>query len=143
MTQQERSRRSRSFAARLSSRGDGADGDSWPSDWAVEDRIAERLTDEGFRAEEFPGIVFRTGPTERRGGLAAGARCVWEIVRALKGAVAQSPANPIEVIAEATGLPRNRLELAASYYAAYPGEIDDRIRPDEEAAERAGSGRSG
>lgn len=68
---------------------------------------------------------------------------MWEIVRALKGAVAQSPANPIEVIAEATGLPRNRLELAASYYAAYPGEIDDRIRLDEEAAERAGSGRSG
>jgi hypothetical protein len=66
---------------------------------------------------------------------------VWEIVRALKGALRQSPPDPIEVIVEATGLPRSRIELAASYYAAYPDEIDDRIRLDEEATDRARSGR--
>jgi hypothetical protein len=67
---------------------------------------------------------------------------VWEIVRALKGALAHAAADPIEVIAEATGLSRSRIELAASYYAAYPDEVDDRIRLDEEAAERARSGRA-
>jgi hypothetical protein len=33
-------------------------------------RVAERLIEEGLRTEEFPGIVFRSGPTGRRAGIA-------------------------------------------------------------------------
>ena len=49
-------------------------------------RVAERLIEEGLRIEEFPGIVFRSGPTGRRAGIAGGPH-VWEIVRDLKGVV--------------------------------------------------------
>jgi hypothetical protein len=42
----------------------------------------------------------------------------------------------IEAVARISGLDRSAVELAASYYAAYPGDIDERIRMDEEAAER-------
>ena len=47
-------------------------------------RVAERLIDEGLQIEEFPGIVFRSGPAGRRAGVAGGPD-VWEIVRDLKG----------------------------------------------------------
>lgn len=98
-------------------------------------RIAERLIDEGLRAEEFPGIVFRSGPTGRRAGLAAGPD-VWEIVRDLKAAALAGAADPLRVVSEATGVPSHRLELAAGYYAAYPEDVDERIRQNEEAANR-------
>jgi hypothetical protein len=98
-------------------------------------RVAERLIEEGLRIEEFPGIVFRSGPTGRRAGLAGGPD-VWEIVRDLKGVVGESATDPIETVAHVSGLDRAVVELAASYYAAYPGDIDERIRMNEQAAER-------
>ena len=48
-------------------------------------RVAEQLIDEGIRMREFPGIVFRSGPTGRRAALADGPD-VWEVVRGLKQA---------------------------------------------------------
>jgi hypothetical protein len=98
-------------------------------------RVAERLIEEGLRIEAFPGIVFRSGPTGRRAGIAGGPD-VWEIVRDLKGVVGGGEKDPIEAVASVTGLDRAIVELAASYYAAYPDDIDERIRMNDQAAER-------
>jgi hypothetical protein len=98
-------------------------------------RIAERLIEEGLRTEELPGIVFRSGPTGRRAGVAGGPD-VWEIARDLRGAAAAHTADPIETVARTSGLDRRIVELAASYYAAYPDDIDERILMNEQAAER-------
>jgi hypothetical protein len=91
--------------------------------------------EEGLRIEAFPGIVFRSGPTGRRAGIAGGPD-VWEIVRDLKGVVVEGSTDPIASVASVSGLDRSMVELAASYYATYPGDIDERIRMNDQAAER-------
>ena len=98
-------------------------------------RLAERLIEEGLQVDQFPGIIFRSGPTGRRAGVAGGPD-VWEIVRDLKGAVAEGVRDPIEAVASATGLDRTRVELAAGYYAVYPAAVDERIQMEEETVER-------
>jgi hypothetical protein len=98
-------------------------------------RVAERLIEEGLRIEELPGIVFRSGPTGRRAGIVGGPD-VWEIARDLKGAAGEGATDPIEAVARASGLDRGTVELAASYYAAYSDDIDERIRMNDQAAER-------
>jgi hypothetical protein len=85
--------------------------------------------------EELPGIIFRSGPTGRRAGIAGGPD-VWEIARDLKGVAREGATDPIEAVARISGLDRSIVELAASYYAAYPDDIDERIRMNEQAAER-------
>jgi predicted DNA-binding protein len=98
-------------------------------------RVAERLIEEGLRAEELPGIVFRSGPAGRRAGIAGGPD-VWEIVRDLKAAAGEGASDPIALVSSGTGLDPSRVRLAAAYYAAYPDQIDQRIRLEDEAAER-------
>lgn len=98
-------------------------------------RTAERLIDEGLRMEEFPGIVFRSGPAGRRAGLANGPD-VWELVRDLRRAREAGAADPVEIVCQASHLERTAVELAAAYYDAYRDEIDERIRANEEMAER-------
>jgi hypothetical protein len=130
-----RAKRTRSFSARFSSEvvdkleaHSGRIGES-------KARVAERLIDEGLQIEEFPGIVFRSGPTGRRAGIAGGPD-VWEVVRDLKDAASEGAQDPIEAVAGVTGLDRSKVELAGSYYAAYPVEVDERMRMQQEAAER-------
>jgi hypothetical protein len=98
-------------------------------------RVAERLIDEGLQIEEFPGIIFRSGPTGRRAGIVGGPD-VWEIIRDLKGAAGGGAQDPIDAVTGVTGVERSKIELAANYYAAYPDDVDERIRLNEEAAER-------
>ena len=99
-------------------------------------KVAGRLIDEGLRMEEFPGIVFRAGPAGRRAALEGGPD-VWEVVRALRRAASEEDvSDPVEALVEVLGLRRELVELAAAYYDAFPDEIDDRIRLDEEMAER-------
>ena len=98
-------------------------------------RVAERLIDEGLQMEEFPGIVFRTGPTGRRAGIAGGPD-VWELVRDVRGAVLAGADDPIDVVHRTTGVDRSKIELAVDYYAAYPDDVNARIRSADEAAER-------
>lgn len=57
-------------------------------------------------------------------------------MRDLKGAAREGSHDPIEAIAGVTGLDRSKVELGAGYYAAYPDDVDERIRMQEEAAER-------
>jgi hypothetical protein len=103
-------------------------------------RVAERLIDEGLRMEEFPGVVFRSGPTGRRASLLGGPD-VWEVVADLQRAkrYGDDPA-PVDAIVRGTGLAEEQVRLAAAYYTRYPDEIDARIERNEElhqAAEQA------
>jgi hypothetical protein len=98
-------------------------------------RVAERLIEEGLRIEEFPGIVFRSGPTGRRAGIVGGPD-VWEIARDLKAAAAEDAADPMAAVAHISGLDRRVVELAARYYAVYPDDIEARIAMNAQAAEQ-------
>jgi hypothetical protein len=128
-------KRTKSFSARFSAEVVELLGDRSERLGESKARVAERLIEEGLRIEQFPGIVFRSGPTGRRAGVAGGPD-VWEIVRDLKGVAQTKKKDPIEAIASVTGLDRAIVELAASYYAAYPDDIDERIRMNDQAAER-------
>lgn len=97
-------------------------------------RVAEQLIDEGIRQREFPGIVFRSGPTGRRAALADGPD-VWEVIRGLKHARSGN-GDPVELLIASSGLREEQIRLAADYYSVYPDEVDARIHEDEEAATR-------
>ena len=97
-------------------------------------RVAEELIDEGIRLREFPGIVFRSGPTGRRAALADGPD-VWEVVRGLKQA-RSGEGDPVELLMASSNLQEEQIRLAADYYSVYPDEVEARIREDEEAAAR-------
>jgi hypothetical protein len=128
-------KRTRSFSARFSAAVvDRLDAHSARTGQSKA-RVAERLIEEGLRSEEFPGIVFRSGPVGRRAGIAGGPD-VWEIVRDLKRAVGEGATDPVHAVSAASGLDRSKVQLAATYYAAYPDEVDERIRVDEQAAEQ-------
>jgi hypothetical protein len=98
-------------------------------------QLGERLLDEGLQMDQFPGLIFRSGPVGRRAGLAGGPD-VWEVVRDLKGAAAAGMADPVSHVSEVSGLLRAKVELALSYYAAHPEDVDERIRLADEAVER-------
>lgn len=96
--------------------------------------LVATLLDEGLKIRQFPGVVYRGGPTGRRAGLVGGPD-VWEIVRDLGHAPGRGVTR-IAHLTEETGLPAARIRLAADFYAAFPHEIDTRIEADEQAAER-------
>lgn len=83
---------------------------------------------------EFPGIIFRDGPTGRRASLIDGPD-VWEIVADLRQA-REREGDALAMLARGTGLRREQIELAAAYYDAHRDEIDEEIRANEEMTER-------
>jgi hypothetical protein len=87
--------------------------------------LAQRLVDEGLRQAEFPGVVFKDGPTGRRAALALGPD-VWEVVRALKEVDERGEAA-VEATAELLTLTPARIRVAMRYYAAYEKEVDAEI----------------
>lgn len=97
--------------------------------------LAQRLVDEGLRLQEFPGIVFRDGPSGRRAGLAAGLD-VWEIAAALRGSELAGQAA-VEVVAAELDLTPGTVRVALAYYGAYTEEIDGQIADNERAAQAA------
>jgi hypothetical protein len=97
--------------------------------------LAQRLVDEGLRAQEFPGIVFRDGPAGRRAALAAGPD-VWEVAAALRDSgLRGDPA--IDVVAAELDLSPIRVRIALAYYGVYSEEIDAEISDNERSAEAA------
>lgn len=110
-------------------RRDAASRDTTPSG------LAQRLVDEGLRSQEFPGIVFRDGPSGRRAGLIAGPD-VWEIVAALRDSELRGDAA-IEMIAAESSLPVTRVRTALAYYGANTAEIDTETADNERAADDA------
>jgi uncharacterized protein (DUF433 family)/predicted DNA-binding protein len=93
--------------------------------------LAEQFLEEGLRLVEHPGIAFRAGASRERRAAISGTRLdVWmvvEIIRANGG---------IERAADYLEVPAHRIEAAARYYAAYPGEIDEEIRQNQAYADR-------
>src|SRR5215472_15821697 len=101
---------------------------------------ANMLVDEGLRMMEHPGVLFRTGPTGRRAGLAGGPD-VWEVVRAVKSARAAEPdlgeQELLAMLAENTGVPVRMIRVATGCWAAYTDEIDAEIAAADAAEESA------
>jgi hypothetical protein len=91
---------------------------------------ANRLVDEALRTSEHPGIIFRSGPTGRRAGLASGPD-VWEVVRAVRSARAAerdlAEDDLLALVADNTGTPLRIIRIATGYWASYPDEIDAEI----------------
>lgn len=96
--------------------------------------LVSSLLDEGLKTREFPGVVYRPGPTGRRAGLVGGPD-VWEIIRDLRGWPGRGMER-IERLAEELELPVSMVSLAADFYSAFPEEIDARIEANEQAAEQ-------
>ncbi|MEI6621016.1 MAG: hypothetical protein WCP28_03840 [Actinomycetes bacterium] len=84
---------------------------------------------------EFPGIVFKDGPSGRRAALTYGPD-VWEVVRFLKE-VDERGEGAVEAASEVLALPVARIRLAMQYYAEFPDEIDARIADADAATVRA------
>jgi len=101
--------------------------------------VANMFIDEALRSYEHPGIIFRPGPTGRRASLVGGPD-VWEVVAALIAIRDEErqldQASLLSELAEVTGLTSAQVGAALRYYAAYPGEIDDRIALNKEVADR-------
>lgn len=97
--------------------------------------LAQRLVDEGLRSQDFPGIVFRDGPTGRRAALAVGPD-VWEIASALRD-VDEKGEAAIEGVAAEFSLTPSAVRLALSYYGAFSHEIDAEVAENDSAAEEA------
>lgn len=96
--------------------------------------LVSSLLDEGLKTREFPGVVYRPGPTGRRAGLVGGPD-VWEVIRDLRGWSGRGMER-IERLAEELELPVSMVSLAADFYSSFPEEIDTRIEADEQAAEQ-------
>ncbi len=96
--------------------------------------LVSSLLDEGLKTREFPGVVYRPGPTGRRAGLVGGPD-VWEVIRDLRAWPGRGMER-IERIAEELDLSASMVGLAADFYSAFPEEIDARIEANEQAAEQ-------
>ena len=98
-----------------------------------------RFVDEALRMEEHPGVLFRDGPSGRRAVLVGGPD-VWEVIRVVQSARRAEPEldaqSVVRLAVETLGLAPGRVQIALTYFAAYPEEIDEQIRDGEEA-ERA------
>jgi hypothetical protein len=97
--------------------------------------LAERLIDEGLRQRRHPLIRFVDGPAGRRARLVRGPD-VWEVISFLN----RSEAEGEDKVDHAAGwfrLPATEIEAALGYYAAFPEEIDERIRLNDRAAAEA------
>jgi hypothetical protein len=98
--------------------------------------LAQRLVDEGLRAQEHPGIVFRDGPSGRRAALAAGPD-VWEVVSAVRSSGAKDEKKAIAAAATEMALPATLVHVALGYYGSFPGEVDAQVAENERAAAHA------
>lgn len=97
--------------------------------------LAQRLVDEGLRVQEFPGILFRDGPSGRRAGLAIGPD-IWEIVAAVRDSELTGDAC-VEAVGADLSLTSGAMRIALAYYGAFSAEIDAEIAANEAAAEQA------
>ena len=98
--------------------------------------LAQRLVDEGLRAREHPGIVFKDGPSGRRAALVAGPD-VWEVVAAVRGAGAKDEKRAVAIAARDLSLSPTQIRLALDYYGSYAEEIDAQITENRLAATEA------
>jgi len=92
--------------------------------------LIQRYVAEGLEMDEYPGIVFRSGPAGRRPGLVGGPD-VWELVAVFRSF------DDVKRAADWFDQPARAIETALGYYDGHRDEIDEWIRRNEEAAEAA------
>ncbi|MBC7373129.1 MAG: hypothetical protein H7323_03980 [Frankiales bacterium] len=105
--------------------------------------VAAQLVDEGLRAEEHPGVIFRDGPIGRRATIVGGPD-VWQVIQALRSARTSEPELDehavLDLVADNTGVAPRLVRTAVDYWAAYPLEIEaliehaDRVAAEHERA---------
>lgn len=105
------------------------------SEGVTETALVTRLLDEGLRTANFPGIVYRPGPSGRRAALAAGAD-VWEVVLAVRSASGSGMARVADA-AEQLSVPPRLVMMAIDFAAVNAEEIEADIARHDEAAELA------
>ena len=93
--------------------------------------LAERYVQEGLEMDQYPGIVFRSGPSGRRPGLAGGPD-VWEVVE-----VFQQESNDLARTARSLGLRPGLVEAAVRFYAAHQAQVDAVIANNRQLMEAA------
>jgi hypothetical protein len=98
-------------------------------------QLVERFLEEAVRAEELPGIVFRTGPAGRRAGVLGGPD-VWEIARDVRAAEEAGHVDAVRHLVSSTDLSEAQVRIATAYHAAYPEEIDARIAAEADLSAR-------
>lgn len=96
--------------------------------------LVSSLLDEGLKTRQFPGVVYRSGPSGRRAGLVGGPD-VWEVIRDLRHWPGRGMER-VERLAEDLGLSVMLVMLATDFHSAFPDEIEARIEADERAAEQ-------
>ncbi len=87
--------------------------------------LLERLIIEGVEQLDFPGVIFRGPPHDRRAALAAGPD-VWEVVgrlQELDGSVEQR----ISTLSAESDLPPRLIRIALDYAAAHADQIQGHI----------------
>ena len=87
---------------------------------------------------EHPGIFFQDGICGRRAKLFDGPD-VWEVIDVIRGVDWEDDAALQEVTAW-TSLSLCQIKAAIRYYRAYPDQIDDWVRRQEELVERLEQG---
>lgn len=97
--------------------------------------LIERFVREGLACAQYPGVIFKPGPSGRRAALAGGPD-VWEIVSALRDARG-GEARRVRAVAEEFGLHERQVVLALDYAAAHSEEIEERIRVNDEAMDES------
>lgn len=97
--------------------------------------LAQRYIEEGLRMDAHPGILFQDGPTGQRARLLVGPD-IWEVV-SIMGWFDGTRDEVIRETRAVTGLTARWMEVVLRYYAEYPDEIDERVRRNLEASERA------
>jgi hypothetical protein len=102
-------------------------------------QLVERFLEEAMRAEELPGIVFRSGPAGRRAGVLGGPD-VWEIVRDVQAAASAGVADPVRHVLATTDLGEEQVRLALAYHAAFPDEVEARIAEEADLVARLAAG---
>lgn len=93
-----------------------------------------RLLEQGLAAIQHPGIVYRSGPSGWRAGVAGGPDVV-EVVRALRN-TGETGDNAVSVAADNLGIDPRLVRIAIDYAAEHLDEIEQRLRTNEHAIER-------
>lgn len=84
---------------------------------------------------DHPGVIFKDGPSGRRGALAYGPD-IWEIIKFLRE-VDERGADALLAAAETFAVDVSRINTAMAYYGEYSEEIDAEIQAADEASAQA------
>ena len=97
--------------------------------------LLDQLITEGTDQLDFPGVIFRGPPHDRRAALAAGPD-IWEIVSRLQE-LDGTEEQRIAVLSEESDLHPRLIRIALDYAAEHASQIRDRIGRNRDLADRS------